>query len=99
MCALPAVGVHRRHDVDARRLDEPPDVGVVLPVAVAQEVSEFDQQLTSDRLVTVHVGDVLELRLPCEHTATTLEIVIDASRHRIHDDDDMVSVSNFQSID
>ena len=65
MSELPAVGIHRRHDVDACGVEELADVDVAIVVLITQVVGQLEQQFSTDSLITVHVGDILELRLPC----------------------------------
>lgn len=54
--------------MDAGVMNEVDDGLVALLVLVAQVLSQVDEQLSANRLVAVHVGDVLKLWLPCrEH--------------------------------
>ena len=61
LCALfEAVWIHRRHDVDPGRVDQPPDP-VIGPVRLQQVLHQQEKHLTADGLVAVHVADVFEL--------------------------------------
>lgn len=62
---LVAIRVHGGQDVDAGGVDEGLDALVSLQVLRAQELSQVDEQLAAQDFVSVHVGDVLDLRLHC----------------------------------
>lgn len=56
------IGVHRGHDVNARVIHQVGDFRVGTVIA-AQVLDQVEHQLSADHLVSVHVGDVLKLRL------------------------------------
>jgi len=58
----PTVGVHRGQDVDVHVVDDVPDA--LLAVVLGTEVmDQVEGQLAPHHLVTMHVGDVLQLDL------------------------------------
>ena len=73
---LEAVWVHGGHEVDAGVVDEVDDGLVALLVLVAQVLGQVDEQLSAHGLVTVHVGDVLKLRLTCRGQKKTLAVLL-----------------------
>lgn len=62
---LESIWIHGGHQVDASVVDEVDDSLVALLVLVAQVLSQVDDQLSAHGLVSVHIADVLELRLTC----------------------------------
>ena len=66
MGELPAVGIHRGHDVDACGVEELADVHVAIVVLVTQVVGQLEYQFSSHGLVAVHVGHILKLGLTCD---------------------------------
>ena len=62
----PAVRVHAGHQMDPGVVDQLPDLLVVVGVLVAKVVGQVKEQLSTKNLISVHVGDVLELGLHCK---------------------------------
>lgn len=56
--------------MDACVVHEVDDGLIALLVLVAQVLSQVDEQLSAHRLVAVHVGNVLKLRLTCRDRET-----------------------------
>lgn len=67
---LVAVGVQRRHQVDARVLHQAAHAGVPVAVLAAQVLHEQQQQLAAQHLVAVEAGGIAELGLPCKGRAS-----------------------------
>ena len=65
MGELPAVGIHRGHDVDACGVEELADVHVAIVVLVTQVISQLENQFSSHGFIAMHVGHILKLRLTC----------------------------------
>ena len=61
--SLPAVRVHAGEEMDPSGVDQSLDLLVPGQVSLADVVGEVEEELPAQHLVTVHVGDVLHLRL------------------------------------
>ncbi len=69
-CFLEAVRIHGGHDVNACGVDQVNDGVIALLILITEILSQIDEQLSAHGLITMHVPNVLKLRLTY-HTKTS----------------------------
>jgi hypothetical protein len=60
---LPAVWIHGGHKVDSGLFYQSLDVGIACHVLLAEVISQFQDQLATQDLVSVHISYIFKLRL------------------------------------